>query len=105
VLLVFYLGSVTIDKGSDIFTGAIMALALISPLLLNWLSNAINEKGFTAEQHERRKRVIHCAKVTFRAPIWYSRNGSIVYQFENPGFALLFSTMNFGELSALPDRS
>lgn len=73
-------------------------------LLVRWLQNTINQQGFTLEQRERRKRVEQCAKISsFQTPSRSDKNGSIVFRFENPGFALLFSTMNAGDLSASPD--
>jgi hypothetical protein len=87
--------------------GLLLAVILFIAMLLlsRGLRNAINQQGFTPEQRERRKRVEQCAKISsFKAPSRSEKYGSIVFKFENPGFALLFSTMNYGDLSALPDR-
>ena len=83
------------------FLGVFIGVALIIALafLVRWLSDTINQKDFTPEQRERRKRIKRCAKISsFKSPSLFDKEGSIVFEFENPAFARDFSTMNLGEL-------
>jgi hypothetical protein len=99
LIMAVLVGSGTIE---NTFLGVVIGLVVIIGfiLLVNWLANSVNQKDFTPEQRERRKRVRRCAKITsFKSPGLFDKTGAIVFEFENPEFARLFSVLNLGELS------
>ncbi|PKO16182.1 MAG: hypothetical protein CVU39_09145 [Chloroflexi bacterium HGW-Chloroflexi-10] len=76
-----------------------IALSILCLILGNVLPNEINQKGFTSEQRERRKRVKQSAEISsIKTPNFLNKNGSIIFIFENQNFATGFSLMNSGEI-------
>jgi hypothetical protein len=87
-------------SGWPLFVASSWALIIIGVVVVSTLPNTINQKGFSSEQRERRKRVKRCVNISyFKAPGLFNKKGSIVFRFENPLFAREFATMNSGELS------
>jgi hypothetical protein len=65
-----------------------------------WLAKVINERGFTPEQRERRRKVLKAARIiSFKQPGMLDRAGKIVFRFENQAFASEFSGLNGGQVS------
>jgi hypothetical protein len=80
-----------------IFIGLVVIIAF--GFLTSWLTNTVNQRGFTPEQRDRRKAVKKCAKITsFNAPRLFDKTGQIIFQFENEHFATEFATMNLVQL-------
>jgi hypothetical protein len=74
---------------------------IILLFLVRWLGDAVNQKGFTPEQRELRKRVKRCARIlSFNSPSRSEMNGAILFRFENPAFASKFSISNSGLLES-----
>jgi hypothetical protein len=91
--------SSSIFKGSALNIVISLAIFIIFCLLVRWLGDEINQKGFTPDQRERRKRVKRCAKImAFTAPSRSNINGWILFRFENPTFASMFAAGNGGQL-------
>jgi hypothetical protein len=67
-------------------------------LTVNWVKS-INQKGFTQEQIERRKRVKRCAYIgSFNTPNAFNKMGSIVFIFTDSAYADQFALMNQGQV-------
>jgi hypothetical protein len=90
---------VVADKymGVGILVG--LGLIIVVIVLVIWLTNRINQKDFTDEQREQRKKVKKCAKISsFKAPGLFDKTGSIIFEFENPTYAQEFASMNVGKV-------
>ena len=78
--------------------GLVLFIAVI--YLFIFLANQASQRGFTAEQRERRKRVRRCARIAgFKQPGTFDKTGWIQFEFENPAYAGEFSQLNLGNLS------
>jgi hypothetical protein len=89
----------SINNNTFLGLGIGVVVFIACALLIRSLAEAINQKGFTPEQRERRKLVLGSARVlSFKAPGVFDKTGSIVFQFENMAFAAEFSALNGGQL-------
>lgn len=81
----------------SIVSGAVLITAII--IGTNKLVNEVDMKGFTPEQRERRKKVQKCAKIqSFKLPGVFDNQSFVVFEFQDPLFAMEFSTLNMGTI-------
>jgi len=74
--------------------GLVIAAFTVAVLLLGgWLKQRIDTWGMTAEQRQRRRIVDRSVRIS------QIESGSVVFEFEDPAYALGFSNMNLGQLT------